>query len=431
MKETFRWNPLADQPHNVGSRGRRFLRHLIHAPSYLGLIGSNLKKAVPVILRYRFLRSITGCFPAPLEDPFGVAVSPAEGREIRILELLRELGITRTLLRIPSWDAHRLEAYAEFHRLLTENGVDVLLALLQRRRDVTEPAGWRRFLEQVFDRFGSEGAVFEVGHAWNRTKWGLWDHREYIRLARTALDAARRLPIRLAGPAAIDFEFHLYPPVLKRIPFDVVSSLLYVDRTGPPESTQFGWDLLRKLALLRAIVDTCSTKGRALWITEFNWPLEDTGEYSPAAGRPNVSEERQADYLVRYYLLASSTGWVERIFWWQLAAPGYGLVDTRSEPWRRRPAFRALQTMKRLCTGSVYQGRFPHPTAQILNFCRGRKVFAAAWAPGDPVEFRFPVPVVRILDRDGRDQPVAGRTVLLNGSPRYFVLEPGGDPPGT
>ncbi len=424
MKETFSWNPYADQPHNVGSRGRRFLRHLAHAPSYLGISWSNLKKVVPVIMQYRFHRAMTGRFPARIENPFAVAVSPVPGREPEILAMLQELDISRSLLRIPSWESDRLEMYERFFSGLNKRGIEVLISLLQCREDVLDPARWIRFVREVFSRFQGEDTFFEVGHAWNRTKWGVWDHREYVRLARQAAAAAEEYGASIVGPAVIDFEFHLYPPVLERISFDVVSSLLYVDRSGPPEGKQFGWDMLRKLALLRAVVDKCSRKGQELWITEVNWPLKDTGKYSPAAGRPNVSEEEQADYLVRYHLLALSSGWVDRIYWWQLVAPGYGLVDSRSVGWRRRPAFRALQTLKRFCGNSVYQGRYlVHPTAHILSFCRGREVFAAGWTEGEPIRYRFPLPVKRVVGRDGEELTMEGPDVTLDGHPKYVFLE--------
>ena len=74
-----------------------------------------------------------------------------------------------------------------------------------------------------------------------------------------------------------------------------------------------------------------------------------------------MDETAQADYLVRYYLLALGTGLVERVFWWQLVARGYGLVDPaapgdpagRDDPRgpRRRPAFFALKTLLRELDG--------------------------------------------------------------------------------
>ena len=106
---------------------------------------------------------------------------------------------------------------------------------------------------------------------------------------------------------------HLYPAILPRIPFNVFSSLLYVDRMGAPENRQFGWDLQRKASLLKAVVDTCGMGKKPLRITEMNWPLKGTGKYSPVSGKPNVSEEDQADYLVRYYVLSLASGFIRRI----------------------------------------------------------------------------------------------------------------------
>ncbi len=423
MKETFQWNPHADQPHNVGSRAERFVRHLAHAPSYLGQVAASLKILIPALMQYRFLRSMMLRFPVRIQDPFAVAVTPAQGLWPEIVGLLDELEVSRTLVRIPSWEEERLDDYVGFIEFLRNKQKDVLIALLQRRQDVLAPDQWESFLREVFSRFPGQNACFQIGQAWNRTKWGVWDHKEYIRLAQRAQDAALGLDVRLVGPSVIDFEFHLYPPVLKKVSFDIVSSLLYVDRSGPPEAAQFGWDTLKKLALLRAIVDKCTRPDQPLWITEVNWPLKDTGKFSPAAGQPNVGEEDQADYLVRYYLLCLCTGWVERIYWWQLIAPGYGLVDSRPSVWRRRPAFYALQTMRRFCAHSVFQGRFVDPDAWVLNFCRGKEMFAVAWCDHGSRAFTFSSPIKKVVSRDGDELDFQDRTVSLDGSPKYIVFE--------
>jgi len=423
MNDEFRWNPYADQPHNVDTRARRFVRHFRHLAGYLGLLGSNLRFLVPNLLQYRFHRKLTYAFPARIKDPFAVGITPVPGREDEIAALLKELDISSGLVRIKSWEDEELPAVQRFSQKLQQQGREVMYALLQRRLDVQDPKRWEDFLRAAFSLLGKKGIYFEVGHAWNRTKWGVWDYREYLRLAKAAEEAARDFPIRLVGPAVIDFEFHCYPPVLRRLDFDVVSSLLYVDRSGPPEAKQFGWNTTRKLALLRAVVDKCAQEGKPLWITEVNWPLADTGKYSPAAGRPNVSEEEQADYLVRYYVLCLCSGWVERIFWWQLVAPGYGLVDSRSQTWRKRPSFFALKTLKRFCSHSIYQGRFIHPQLHLFNFCKGREVFCIGWSEGDAVEYTFTQPISAVVSRSGEKLDVTDRTVRFDGSPRYIIFD--------
>ncbi len=428
MSEHFRWNVYADQPHNVAPKRERFRHHLRHSGSYVSLFAGNLKKSIPVLSLYRKYRKMLFEQPQPIGDPFGLAISPSERNE-EAIALFQELGVKRALVRIPSWEENKFGELEVFCQLLEESGIEVVFALLQQRDDVLHPQQWADFCKNVFARFSRFSPFFEVGHAWNRTKWGVWDHREYLGLAESSLRAAEGCGIKLVGPAVIDFEFHLYPSVLKKVPFDVVSSLFYVDRVGAPESKQFGWDAVHKLALLRAVVNTC-LKDRPLWITEVNWPLEGTGKYSPAAGKPNVSEEEQADYLVRYYILLVVTGWVERIYWWQLIAPGYGLIDGRGSSWRKRPSFQALKAMVKHLRDSRFEGKIPHPQAEVFMFCRGEENVLVVWTKEKknwgqalPLPAVCPGSPVNVFDRDGREISAVNQQIFLDGSPKYIYYK--------
>jgi len=429
MKETFRWNPYADQPHNVAPKKERLRFHLKHAGSYFPLLFSNLRKLAPGLRLYGKYRKFQYREKVRITDPFAVAVSPIENRNEDVVTLLEETGAAKTLVRIASWEKDQFEKIEALLDLLKERGIDIIFAVLQQRDDVLSPEKWEAFLEDVFSRFKKFSPYFEIGHAWNRTKWGVWDYTEYLRLAEMSVSLAEKHNVKLVGPAVIDFEFHLYPPVLKKVPFDVASSLLYVDRMGAPETKQAGWDTSKKLALLRAAVDVC-LENRPLWITEFNWPLKGTGKYSPASGKPNVTEEEQADYLVRYYVLCLATGYVERIYWWQLVAPGYGLIDSREEPWRRRPGFFAFKTMVSFLKDSEFQGIISHPMAEIFVFYREGESFVVIWTKDKSFWGRsldldafLPGDVDRIVSRDGEDIPVLNGQIEINGSPKYVFYE--------
>ena len=336
-----------------------------------------------------------------------------------MLECLTELGIHQSLIRFPSWEKDSLPSYENFADILLENGVELTGALLQRRDDVLDPARWEDFVEEIFVRFGKKCAFFEIGHAWNRTKWGVWNYMEYLRLVRPAVELAKKYDVKIVGPAVIDFEFHLYPPVLKEIPFDKVSSLLYVDRVGQPENTQFGWDTAAKVALLKAAVDVSASGSKDLWITEVNWPLKDTGKYSPASGKPNVTEEQQADFLVRYYLLTLASGLVERVYWWQLVAPGYGLIDNREGRWRKRPSFFALKTMVGVLDGSTFVRTIDHSQAKLFSFAKDGEICVVCWTAGPALDLDFPFSVKRIVNRDGQEESWSNNRVLIDGSPKY------------
>ena len=354
MDQDFEWNPYADQPHNVAPKKERFWYHFRFAPGYFSLLLSNVRKALPVLARYRKYKKSMYETPSLLHHPFGVSVSPHSQRNEEVLNTLKQLGVQQALIRIPSWEKENLNFYERFIGQVKEGGFDIILSLLQRREDVRNPKTWERYLDDVFSRFRSFGSFFEIGHAWNRTKWGVWDYREYLRLAEPSVSLAKKHDVKLIGPAVIDFEFHLYPIVLKKIAFDKITSLLYVDRAGAPENTQFGWDASKKVALLRAVVDSCLEEKRDIWITEMNWPISGTGKYSPAVGKMNVTEEEQANYLVRYFVLCLSTGFIDRIYWWQLVAPGYGLIDNRPKDWRKRPSFFAMKALVERLEGSLF-----------------------------------------------------------------------------
>ncbi len=423
MDFPFEWNELADQPHNVAPRRERMRHHIRRTPSYLRLAWADLKKLVPALRLYRAYRRRQFRDPIEIGGACCLAVSPAGGQTDEVVRLLRESRAENVLVRLASWERESLEERARFLERLRSEGFGLTAALLQRREDVLRPAGWRDFLKEVFDRLEHVVSYFEIGHAWNRTKWGVWDHEEYRGLAEAAFELASDRRLRLVGPAVIDFEFHLYPPLLETLPFDKVSSLLYVDRVGAPENAQAGWTTATKAALLKAAVDVSTGGGRDLWITEVNWPLQGMGPYSPASGKPNVGEDEQADYLVRYYLICLAGGPVERIYWWQLAAPGYGLVNNLERPWRRRPSFFAFRTLAERLNGGRYLGRDSSAKGFVLHFEKNGRRFAVCWSARGPVRQVFERPVAAILDRGGREIRNPGQDIMIDRSPIYVIFE--------
>ena len=100
MKETFRWNPNADQPHNVAPKNERLRHHFKHAGSYFPLLFSNLRKLGPGLRLYRKYRKFQYKEKVRITDPFAVAVSPLGKRNEEVVALLEETGVTKTLVRI-------------------------------------------------------------------------------------------------------------------------------------------------------------------------------------------------------------------------------------------------------------------------------------------------------------------------------------------
>ena len=418
----FEWNPLADQPHNVAPRSERTRHHFELWRTYLSMLGSNFIHGGAAYAIYRKNRRTMFRSEVPIEpEMFGLAVSPGPGASAEVFDLLERSGARSVLFRIPSWERDRLPEFEDFARALKSRGHRTVIALLQRREDVFRPDAWADFLDDVFGRFRSLAEGFEIGHAWNRTKWGVWDYTEYLRLARAAAGLRNKHGVRLIGPAVIDFEFHLYPPVLRAVDFQVVSALLYVDRVGAPENPQYGFTAEMKMALYQAFAQAGAGRRPECWVTEVNWPLAGTGKYSPASGKPNVSESEQADYLVRYYIPALASGLIARVYWWQLAAPGYGLADPRETPWRRRPAFEAFRTMAAALSGSVFTRRERPNGADVFFFRKDGTEFAAAWTNGRSFDHSFGRPVRRIVGRDGGEK-TPSPSVRIDGHPQYVFF---------
>ncbi|GAF78480.1 unnamed protein product, partial [marine sediment metagenome] len=96
MKETFRWNPYADQPHNVAPKEERLRHHIEHAGSYFRLLFSNLRKLVPGLRLYGKYRKFQYREKVRIVDPFAVAVSPLGNRNEEVVALLEETGAAKT-----------------------------------------------------------------------------------------------------------------------------------------------------------------------------------------------------------------------------------------------------------------------------------------------------------------------------------------------
>jgi hypothetical protein len=94
--------------------------------------------------------------------------------------------------------------------------------------------------------------------------------------------------------------------------------------------------------------------------------------------------------MLRYLLLTIASGHVSRVYWWRLAARGFGLVDdTDPAAWRARPAFFALQTLLPQLTGAVFARKPASPDGHFaLEFTRpdGRPL-TVRWKPDTLPEF--------------------------------------------
>lgn len=348
------WDSYSDQPYRIPAELKPRISSA-HLREYMATAATCLGLTPAILWRYLNLK------PSPAEIDVrafvGLSVSPDVRFDGAVAEMVAELGVEELLVRVPTWELNKLDDYARY--LESFSGKRFLINVLQNRDTVRDIELWRGGLRKIFGTLQTFTPYFQVGNAINRTKWGCGNSGDYLRLLDAAEEIRSEFPnIRLVGSSVIDFE----PPVTLRTLFnfhhyrlDAVSALLYVNRRGSPYGRQYRFfDLLRKLKLIYAMVLSGNRNAPRLWITETNWPLLDTKPYTPNSGHPRstVDEATQARYLKQYYQIAYQSGLVERVYWWQLINPGYGLVDHRGGRLRKHPSYFAF---KEILDGDLYR----------------------------------------------------------------------------
>lgn len=431
-KSIFRWDGYSDQPATVDRRVKRRLRWRS--------IGSVLKSLSSVLLLPRPVLGAIVRREAPRghanDDAIGLCVNlerPFEDKKIlsgaELAEVVGTLNLRRIAVRIPLSDIDNLQDYVEFIRQFS--GYRILGVILQDRSTIEDPAKLESALESIFASLCGVVDCYQIGNAVNRLKWGFVSVDEWLEFFKVAWDLRnRKFPhIRLLGGAVIDFDLLDHCRSLRNghpFGYDGYASLLYVDRRGAPENRQMGFDLENKIRVLRRIIESGNKVDGAnarLWITEVNWPLEDTGRYAPAMDHCRVGEREQLHYLVRYYLLALATGSVAACYWHQLVAPGYGLIDNRADVVRKRPAFHGFATLCRLFNGARIE-RFNRQDELGYFRLAARKdgmEIQALWCCGREATITMP-PDKRAVDIEGRPMSVtAGNMVTISDSVTYLV----------
>ena len=260
------------------------------------------------------------------------------------VELIDELCVKHLLIRMPLWQMDRVGEYVAFAKSFGEDKT-ILLNILQDREHIEDKELLRKDIEIIFEKFGSFVTEYQVGNAINRTKWGFFSMGEYLGWYESIQKIRdKKYPhLKLIGSSVIDFEYHYTIRTLFhffKVKYDTFSSLLYVDRRGAPSNTQMGiFDTKNKINMLYALVKLSSKTANNIYITEVNWPLSNTAPYAPTSEEECVSEEEYMQHMLDYHKIVFKTGKIERIYWHQLIASGYGLVDDRNGKVRKMSAF--------------------------------------------------------------------------------------------
>lgn len=348
-KDHFRWDNFSDQPHIILDKKLKRSVRLKYLYDYIKLLLTSLViLPISLLLIYFFKtkkRENGRSF-------YGIGVNLDKGSNQQ--ELIEELGVENLLIRIPLSDIKNLDLYYEFAKSFTcKTPKNIALNIMQDRENIENLELFEKNLSMVFKRFDGFVTEYQIATTTNRLKWGFFAPKEYLELFQVAYRLKQKhFPdLKLIGPSVIDFEYHYTARMLFNnysFKFDITNALLYVDRRGSPTNKQaLIFDLKKKIDLLYSMTKLSPKSEANIYISETNWPLSNTAPYAPTSEKECVDNASYTKYMLSYHKIAKKSGKIKRVYWHQLIAPGYGLVDNRDAKIVKLPQFYAYKKMVR------------------------------------------------------------------------------------
>jgi len=341
MANPFKWDHFSDQPALLKDKKYKQRMRKKHSLDIFILFITNLFIFPLAFFLTPFFRGNSNN-----KKLYGMGVNLDKGKEQ--FDLIKELNVKNLLIRIPLSDIKNLDQYIYFVKQFGDDK-DILINILQDREHIEN----KTLLEQSIHAIFSSNIAhkFQIANAINRSKWGFFSVKEYLYFYKTIQNIRDKYypTIKLIGPSVIDFEYHFTIRALFNfftIKFDSLSALLYVDRRGSPHNTQMGiFNTKNKINFLYSIAKLSPKTTSKIIITEVNWPLSNTAPYAPTSELECVSEDDYSIFMLDYYNIAKQSKKIQTIYWHQLIASGYGLVDNRDGKIRKTKAFYSYKEM--------------------------------------------------------------------------------------
>lgn len=344
MRQKNIWDYHSDQPYKLSKEQKQGYRKN-NTLANIKLFATNLLHFPWLFFRFLWVKNKGKSIDDGLF--YGLCVNLDKG-DIQ-QQLVAELGVKSLQIRVYLSDIDNIDDYVDFVKKFGSDKT-IVINIIQCTKHIKDPQLLQKDVSIIFAKFQQITHEFIIGNAVNRIKWGFFCIDEYLHFFATIqqLRDEKYPNILLCGSSIIDFEYHLTIRTLfnkTSVYFDKIASLLYVDRRGAPQNKQYGlFDLKNKINFLKTIVTSSKQCGNEIYITETNYPLIDTVPYSPIGGG-GFTEDDYTQYMLDYFAIAKKTKHISRIYWHQLIAPGYGLVDNRHSKIRKMPAFYAFKQM--------------------------------------------------------------------------------------
>ena len=390
-EDFYQWDYFSDQPYPIRSKSYKRLIRFRALPASLKMILISLFIS-PIVFINSIVKNKTR-LPVKTNGMIGLCINVDKDIDLTA-ELINELGVGRLSLRVPLSDIANIDKYVYFAQRFS--AYDLFVVVLQDRYHIENKSKCQESLEIIFSKLSPFCVKYQIGNAINRTKWGFNSIDEYFDFFKIAQDLRDfKFPqYMLIGSAIIDFEIYAILRSmwhLKPIRYDAIAALLYVDRRGAPENKQFSFALVDKIGFIKSSAELSGKTGERVFITEVNWPIAFTRPYAPALDDVWVSESCYANYMLRYFLLAMASGKVETIYWHQLVAPGYGLVDSRDNKVIKRDAYYFFKTLNQLFTDAeILMVENIESIFMVKAKSTSEKSLWAVWSVKPEVSFALP-----------------------------------------
>lgn len=276
------------------------------------------------------------------DDFFGVNVAPGEesASDDYILQQLQILGISQVRMDY-SYNSSGGPAQRLLERLLDAQHrvmLDLLPPLAEAEDICDDPEAqqrWRQFTNEVFDQYGGRVEFFEIGNTPNRGRWSGFSARGFLLANTIAAQQAQGRALTLAGPNVSDFE-PLYNATFLALlgQLDagpqVHTTNLFVERVVEPEA--YDHRVLGRLAKEPLKLNLIK-KARMLQVMGRHRGCQDLictytcWTNKRLKRRSAWPEQKRVDYLIRYLVLAASSGALKRVYWGPLICSRDGLID--------------------------------------------------------------------------------------------------------
>ena len=304
-----------------------------------------VKEIMATIIRTRFWFSVSSSLSAGAHIPngfFGINIAPSPDPRIDDYTIVRltELGLKHVRMDF-SYDSFDSDAERLLNRVLNE-GFTVMLNVLPPKKEASILASdnaaqlkWQEFIIRVNERFGKRVTCFEIGATPNRSKWSGFNIESYLSAWQIASQHIEDADNLLAGPNVSDFEPVFNIPLLAIMQQQMTvphthTDNIFVERVVEPEAYDhrvFGRFLTKKTKLnlvkkIRIFDELSEQYGcRRTVCTYTDWTTKRLSRFS------DTPEDKKADYLVRYLVLAATSKGLEQVYWGPLICNRDGIID--------------------------------------------------------------------------------------------------------